>query len=67
MCFRPAEVSGPKTCPSCGKIIPVIPGMPTPEDCPGCGTKLDDSGAGMPTPGKPASPAAPKGPQLPQA
>lgn len=40
MCFRPADVSGPKNCPQCGKIIPVIPGMSFPETCSGCGADL---------------------------
>lgn len=68
MCFRPADVSsGPKQCPSCGKIIPVIPGMPFPENCKGCGADLSsinpDKAAGAPSaPGAPQAPGAPKAP-----
>lgn len=77
MCFRPAEVSGPKECPSCGKIIPVIPGMPFPETCSGCGADLSalnpdaQSDAGAPkapsAPGAPKAPSAPGAPKAPEA
>lgn len=74
MCFRPADVStGPKQCPSCGKIIPVIAGMPFPETCKGCGADLssinpDKTAPGAPqAPASPAAPAAPGSPKAPNA
>ena len=74
MCFRPAEVSGPKECPSCGKIIPIIPGMPFPEKCSGCGADLSSinpdaaPGAAAPSaPGAPKAPGAPTAPGAPKA
>lgn len=76
MCFRPAEISGPKECPSCGKIIPVIPGMPLPEKCSGCGADLSSLSTNatgspstppsVPTPGAPKAPGAPKTPSAPK-
>lgn len=65
MCFRPADVStGPKECPSCGKIIPVIPGMPFPENCKGCGADLSSINPDKQTntTAAPAAPGAPKAP-----
>ena len=67
MCFRPADVSeGPKECPSCGKVIPIIAGMPFPKECPGCGADISAldpaNAAAAPAPGAPAAPGAPKPP-----
>ena len=69
MCFRPADVSaGPKECPACGKVIPVIAGMPFPETCPGCGADVSSSTlqrlplpqARLPPPRRRERPARPK-------
>ncbi|WP_165053057.1 MULTISPECIES: hypothetical protein [unclassified Adlercreutzia] len=69
MCFRPAEVSGPKKCPGCGKIIPVIPNMPFPETCKGCGADLSSIAPGGASAGTPSAPGAPapRTPGAPQA
>lgn len=76
MCFRPAEISGPKECPACGKIIPVIPGMPLPEKCSDCGADLSSLSSGTasspsapssaPTPSAPKAPGAPIAPGAPK-
>lgn len=70
MCFRPADVSaGPKECPACGKVIPVIAGMPFPETCPGCGADVSslDPAKAAAAAGAPAAPAAPGAPSAPKA
>lgn len=41
MCFRPAELSKPVPCPSCGKKIPTMAGVRQ-KKCPFCKTELPE-------------------------
>lgn len=69
MCFRPSDASatGPAACPSCGKKLQPIGGVPL-KKCPFC--HIDLTGPDVEAPGasrSPASPPAPKAPGAPKA
>lgn len=76
MCFRPAAVSLPKTCPECGFVnegeatVCAECGAELPEDAmPGLGAPGTPGGAAgaPPIPGAPGAPSAPGAPAAPGA
>lgn len=72
MCFRPSEIAGALSCPSCGKRVFAVNDV-FPQRCPFCKEELADavealkSGAGAPAPAAPSVPGAPAAPAAPVA